>query len=168
MKKLNPFLCALALALLAASPAAPAITAANADTAEVGAYRLTDAALARYLQATQALRAAKFKTCQSGDDADDDDESESIAETAAKIDAVPAAKAALQSAGISSHEYVVFTFSMLQNAMASQLMKTPGAKLPPGINPANVEFIRKHEADMQALAKGGDEADAACGEDDGA
>ena len=44
---------------------------------------------------------------------------------------VPGAKAAVQSAGMTSREYVVFTFSLMQNGITSHLMDRPGAKLPP-------------------------------------
>jgi hypothetical protein len=161
MNRLNTVLCALA-ALLVALPAAQAKMLPDPDTREVRAYTLTDAGFAKYVKATKALKAAEFENCVAADD--DDDGPDSIASAAAMIDAVPAAKAALQSAGISSHEYVVFAFSLLENGMASYMMQTPGGKMPDGINPANVDFVRKHSADLQQLANESDEE--SCEHDD--
>ncbi len=161
MIKLNTLLCALA-ALLLALPAAQAKMLPDPDTREVRAYTLTEAGFAKYVKATRALKAAKFENCVASDD--DDDSADSIASAAAMIDAVPAATAALQSAGLSSHEYVVFAFSLLENGMASYMMQTPGGKMPDGINPANVDFIRKHTADLQQLANESDEE--SCENDD--
>jgi hypothetical protein len=165
MKKLNLllFLWALGLAALASAPAAVAKMLPDADTNEVRAYKLTDAGFAKYIAATHKLRDVKFENCIAGDD-DDDDEPTSIASAAAKIDAVPAARAALQSAGMTSHEYVVLAFSLLENGMASYMMQTPGGKLPAGINPANVDFVRKHSAELHTLANESDEE--ACEHDD--
>lgn len=162
MIKMNPLLCALA-ALIVALPAAHAKLLPDADTREVRAYTLTDAGFAKYVKATKALKDVRFQNCIAGDD-DDDDGADSIASAAAMIDAVPAAKAALQSAGMSSHEYVVIAFSVLENGMASYMMQTPGGKMPDGINPANVDFIRKHSAELQQLANESDEE--SCEHDD--
>jgi hypothetical protein len=153
----------LAAALIASVPVAGAKTLPDADTREVRAYTLTDAAFAKYVKATHALRDAKFENCVAGDD-DDDEGADSIASAAAMIDAAPAAKAALQSAGMVSHEYVVFAFSLLENGMASYLMQTPGGKMPEGINPANVDFVRKHSAELHQLANESDEE--SCEHDD--
>lgn len=162
MTMLSRLLCALAAAVLAALPAAHAKMLPDADTSEVRAYTLTEAGFAKYAKATRALKAAKFENCVAADD--DDDGADSIASAAAMIDAVPAARAALQSAGLSSHEYVVFAFSLLENGMASYMMQTPGGKMPDGINPANVDFVRKHSADLQQLANESDEE--SCEHDD--
>ena len=157
MKKLNRLLCVLGLALLAAAPAAFAKLLPDADTREVRAYTLTDAGFAKYVAATHKLRDVKFQNCIAGDGDEDDEGADSIASAAAMIDAVPAAKAALQSAGLSSHEYVVLAFSLLENGMASYMMQTPGGKMPEGVNPANVEFVRKHSAELHQLANESDE-----------
>lgn len=163
MEKPTRLLCSLAVAAFAALPAAHAKMLPDADAGEVRAYTLTDAGFAKYVKATHSLRGVKFENCIAGDD-DDDDEVESIASATARIDAVPAAKTAIQSAGMSSHEYVVFAFALLENGMASYLMQTPGGKLPPGISPSNVEFVRKHSAELHQLANESD--DESCEHDD--
>ena len=65
----------------------------------------------------------------------------------------PGAQAAIQSAGMTSREYVVFMFSMMQNGMAAWALSQPGGKLPPGVSQANVDFFRKHEAAMAAVTE---------------
>lgn len=75
-----------------------------------------------------------------------------LTEAAARIDAEPRAKAAVQVAGMTSREYVVFVFSLVQNGLASYTLQTPGANLPAGVSMANVEFFRKHSAALEKLA----------------
>jgi hypothetical protein len=162
MKKLNLFACALGLAALAAVPAAVAKILPDADTREVRAYTLTDASFAKYVNATHKLREVKFENCV--DDDDDDDAQDTIASSVARIDAVPGAKAAIQGAGLTSREYVVLSFALLENGMASYLMQTPGGKMPENINPANVEFVRKHSAELHQLAN--ETEDESCEHDD--
>ncbi len=72
----------------------------------------------------------------------------------AKINSRPGAQAAIQSAGMTSREFVVFMFSMLQNGMAAWALKQPGGKLPPGISQANVDFFNKHETAMKRDRQG--------------
>jgi hypothetical protein len=98
------------------------------------------------MAATHNLRGIKFEDC------DDEADLHNITQTAARMDAVPGAKAAVQSAGMTSREYVVFTLSLMQNGIASHLLDRPGAKLPAGTNPGNVEFFRTRSAAMEQLA----------------
>ena len=155
MKKTNRLVptLAAAIACLALAPVAQAQKLPDADAREVTAYTLTDAGFAKYTAATHNLRGIKIEDC------DDDSEVRDITQAAARIDAVPGAKAAVQSAGMTSREFVVFTFSLMQNGIASHLMDRPGAKLPPGTNPANIEFFRKHSADFEQLANERDSSD---------
>ena len=127
-------------------PAAHGQSLPDADSREVQNYVLTEAAFVQYTQATRSLNGVRFQDC------DEDSEVRSLAEAAAKIEAEPRAKAAVQAAGMTSREYVVFVFSLVQNALASHSLETPGAKLPAGISMANVEFYRKHAAALEKLA----------------
>ncbi|MGH8203633.1 MAG: hypothetical protein ACREST_03430, partial [Steroidobacteraceae bacterium] len=88
---------------------------------------------------------------------------DSLAAAAAKIDAAPGAKSAVESAGMTSREYVVFAFALIENAMAAYALEQPGGKLPPGISMENVEFFRKHAGEMEKLAS--ETVDAGCAED---
>jgi len=161
MKKMNTLLCTMALALIAFAPVVQAKMLPDPDTREVRAYTLTDASFAKYVNATHKLREVKFENCV---DDDDDDAQDTIASSVARIDAVPGAKAAIQAAGLSSREYVVLAYALLENGMASYLMQTPGGKLPDGVNTANVDFVRRHSAELHQLAN--ETEDESCEKDD--
>ncbi len=163
MKKINKHLRALffALAIALGASLAPAQNLPDADTREIMAYTLTESALGKYMQATRNLSGVKVEDC------DDDSGVRSLAEAAAKIDAVPGARAAVQSAGMTSREYVLFAFSLIQNGFAAYALNQPGGKLPQGISMANVDFFRKHSGDMEELANETKEGGCAGDEDDG-
>lgn len=143
------------------------------DTQEISHYALTEAGLAKYSTATQNLS----RLGKSGQlNCDDESESpSSLDKFVAKIDATPAAKAALQSAGMSSREYVVFSMSLLQNGLALWATEQPGGKLPPNVSKANVDFVRAHKAAIEKLDTGkkdkcgdsGDERDSGSDSDSG-
>jgi hypothetical protein len=122
--------------------------AQDADTQEVLRYALTDAGFAKYTAATQKL-AALPGTAADCDEEDGD--SQSINDMVAKLNAKPGAKAALQSAGMTAREYVVFSMSLLQSGLAAWAMKQPGGGLPAGMSKANIEFVNRREADLQKL-----------------
>lgn len=138
------FLAACASALLAS----PLAAAEDRDAQEVAGYALTDSGLAKYTQAVKnlaALPGSKPGDCDAGDD------SMSLTEVAAALDGIPGAKAAIQSAGMTTREYVVFSFSLFQNGLAAWALTQPGGKLPAGTSKANVDFYQKHEAELQQL-----------------
>ncbi len=139
----------LSLAAALACPSLPA-AAQDADTREVQRYVLTDAALSRYSQAVRKLTAlpgGKTVACDS-----EEPDSQSIRSVVAKLEAIPGARASLQSSGLTAREYVVFTFSLLQNGLASWASSQPGGKLPAGISQANVDFVRRHDAELKRIA----------------
>ena len=122
MKKINQLLRVFATVFAVAqlAPAAQAQDLPDADTREVGAYTLTEAAFGKYLQATRNLSGIKIEDC-------DDSDVKSLADAAAKLDAAPGARVAVQSAGMTSREYVVFAFSLIQNALAALADETEEA-----------------------------------------
>jgi hypothetical protein len=123
------------------------------DKREISSYVMTEAGLARFKQATSNLSAvpgACARTDDLEDDDDDDSASQSLDQMVAKLDAVPGAKAAIQSAGMTTREYVVFMWSLMQTGM-SAWAQDQGGKLPPGVSQANVDFYRKHEAEMKSI-----------------
>ena len=134
------------------------------DTQEVQRYALTDAGLAKYSAATKKLAALPGNPAGA---CDDNGETGSIAAAAAKLEAAPGAKAALTSAGMTAHEYIVFSFSLLQNGMAVWAVSQSGGKLPPGVSQANVDFYKKHAAEIESLPKSHEgECDDSAGDDD--
>ena len=143
-------LAAMAVALLA-STASVADGQADRDSKEISNYVLTEATLAKYTQATHSLqRLLKNSAAACSDDSEN---AKSLDAMAAKVNAVPDAKTAMQAAGISAREYMVFSMSLLQNGIAAWALDQPGGKLSPGIQMANVKFIRAHDAALKKLGK---------------
>ena len=140
--------------------AMPGMAVAEDDKREISSYVLTESGLAKFTQATQNL-AAVPGACAEEDD-DDDSDAQSIDQMVAKLNAKPGAQAAIQSAGMTSREYVVFMFSMLQSGMSAWALKQPGGKLPPGVSQANVDFYNTHETAMAKIGK-----DESCAGDSG-
>ncbi|MGQ0428626.1 MAG: hypothetical protein ACT4UQ_01650 [Gammaproteobacteria bacterium] len=128
------------------------VVSQDRDTQEIQRYVLTDAALAKYKVATTKLAALPPGGC------DEDDDTPSIAAVVAKLDAMPAARAAITSAGMTTREYIVFSFSIVHNAMASWALSQPGGTLPPGTSQANVDFIKRHAAEIESLPKASEDA----------
>lgn len=141
----------IAGALLAASTMLLALphgaSAQDADTQEVLRYTLTDAGLAKYIQATKKLVALPGSGC----DDEDSESQQSLDDMVAKIETAPGAKAAIQSAGMTPREYVVFSMSLLHNGLAAWAVNQPGGKLPPGVSKANVDFVNSHGAQLAPL-----------------
>ena len=136
----------------------PAV-ATDKDTREISAYALTESGLAKFTRATQNL-AALPDACARMDD--DDSNSQSIDQMVAKLNGITGAQGAVQSAGMTTREYVVFMFSMMESGLSAWAVAQSG-KLPPGVQQANVDFYKTHEAQMAALGEqdscGSDEED---------
>jgi len=125
---------------------------ADKDLAEIQGYRLSDAGLAKYTQAVRNLGKLSEAQAILGED-DEDDGPKSIDAQVARFDAIPEVKQAISSAGMTTREYTLFTWSMFQAGMASWALTQPGGKLPPGVSMDNVTFYRKHEAELDLLKK---------------
>jgi hypothetical protein len=78
-----------------------------------------------------------------------------IDEMVARIEKQPEAKAALAKAGLTAREFAKCTLALFQAAMVKGFSqgKIDMAKLPPGINPANITFVQEHEAELAELQK---------------
>lgn len=134
--------------------------AQDADTKEVAAYRFTEATFAKYVRASRAL-AALTKSMPVDTSADAESEEDevaadsglSIAEFTAMYDSIPGAKRAITSAGMTTREYVVFSFAMLQAGLAAALVGQVGwDKLPPDVPRSNVEFYQRHKATLDSAS----------------
>jgi hypothetical protein len=144
--RLSPRMAMLAIFLVALT--APAVSSAqdfqDSDTREINNYVLTESGLAKYSQATRNL-AALPNRC----DKDEKEGAKSLDEAAAALDSVPEVRTAIRSTGMTTREYLVFSFSMFQNGMAAWALSQPSGTLPPGTSMANVNFYRAHEAAIQ-------------------
>jgi len=143
---------------------------AGSDAREIDAYRLTEAGLAKYTQATRNLGPLAKQMSDDCDDGGDDSEGEddgdakSIDESVARFDAIAGVRAAIQSTGLTTREYVVFTWSLFQSGMTAWALDQPGGKLPPNVSMDNVTFYREHEAALKQLGEETKPAD--CGDDE--
>lgn len=141
-----PRLPALFLALAIALPGAA--SAQDRDLQEIARYALTEDALAKYANATEKLRpiAGEVMPCNQGDaDAD------SIHGVATRIDGIPRAKAAIEAAGLTPHEYAVFGLAVFHAGMAAWAQEQGDRTLPPGVTRANLDFYNAHKAAIEAI-----------------
>jgi len=122
----------------------------NRDMREVLAYTLSEAGLANYIEATRNL--AVLPDGMPGACEDETGES-SIDEMVASLNAWPGASNAIRSAGMSTREYVVFGWSVFQNAMAAWTASTTNGSLPEGASQANADFVVEHQADLERLGE---------------
>lgn len=117
------------------------------DTQEINRYVLTEATLAKYANAIENLRplASQVIACE------DSEGVESIQAMVTRIDSNPAAREAMQSAGLKTREYVVFGLAAFRAGMAAWALEQPGGKLPPGFQKKNVDFYNANKAAMEAI-----------------
>jgi hypothetical protein len=146
--------CALSLVLvLTVASACPATVlaqvASDRDTAEISAYELSVAGLAKYRQANTNL--AQLGEALS-ENCDEDEDDQSIDGMVAQMRGVPGAAEAIESAGLPLREYVVFTWAMVGAGIGAWALDQPGGQLPPGVSKANAEFARDHGAEFQEAA----------------
>jgi hypothetical protein len=151
-----------AFAVLLAASIAAAQNFPDKDTREINSYVLTEAALAKYAQATGNLNALAKSSSAACDD--DDGTTASLDASVARINSTPGAQAAIQSAGMTTREYVVFTWSMVQTGLGAWALSQPGGTLPPGVSKANVDFFRAHEQAFNQLST--EDSDPCDGEDE--
>lgn len=147
--RIRTVLAAVASVLLLAPLASVAQGFPDKDAREISAYVLSEAALAKYTRATANLGSLSKQLTNTCDDSDGP---ASLDASVARINAVPQAKAAIESAGMAPREYLVFSFSIFQSGMAAWALTQPGGTLPPGVSKANVDFYRSHEQALNKLA----------------
>jgi len=124
--------------------AALAESATEASTREVMAYRFTESGLARYAQGLKNLSGVKLNCDRSTSSLVIDD-------AVRRLDSQPGVKSAIQSAGMSTREYVLFSWAIPYNMIAATGAKEGGGAAPAGAQQANVDFFRQHEAKFREL-----------------
>ena len=144
MSRFHRLLGALTLALIL-----PVIATAD-DEQEIRNYVLTDAGLAKYSQAARQLAAMDAEQTGACEDSEDGDDAQSISDVVAKMDRHPAAKNAITSAGMTTREYIVFSFALLQTGLAVWGAEQPGGQAT-GVSAANVAFYKRNEANLKKL-----------------
>lgn len=147
--RIRTVLTAVASVILLAPFASFAQGFPDGDTREISSYALTETALAKFTQATNNLNS--LSKAAAGH-CDDEGAADSLDAFVARINGVPGAQAAIQSAGMTTREYVVFTWSVFQTGMAAWALDQPGGTLPPSVSRANVDFYRAHEPALNQLS----------------
>lgn len=133
----------------------------DSDTREVMSYQLTEQGLASYMQASRNL--VPLANELSGD-CDDDEDTQSLDDVVARFDEIAGVREAIESAGITTREYIVFSWSLLHTGLASWSINQPGGSLPEGASMANVNFYREHETEIKKLASQNKAADCEAGD----
>ena len=147
---------ALILSCLMAAPSV-SLAQANSDLREISAYTLT---MPKYKQLINAMlnlgKAAQAEPSVGG--ALEGSGNLTLDQATARLGAVPAAKRAVTSAGLTPREFMVAQGAMLQAGMSYGIMKQ--YKLSPdsvskstGVSKANLEFFRANEAEIERLGK---------------
>lgn len=150
-------------AVAAGAPAVPDVpdvaspsSSGDADLQEISDYRLTIEAVRKWAKAAKGLKRLEEKYPEL-EDAGDVSDSASLDEMAAFLHGIPDARDVIENAGLDTREYLVVTFAFAQATMAQWVIGqgTPPEKVAAemSINPANLAFIEKHKAELQAISK---------------
>ena len=129
--RLQSTLMAILAGALISPMASVAQDSSDRDTREINAYVMTESGFAKYSQATRNM-AALPNRC----DEHKQEGAKSLGEMAAQLDSVPAIRTAIRSAGMTTREYAVFTWSLFQTGMAAWVVSQPGGQLPAGASMA--------------------------------
>jgi len=148
----------LAAAAVVACCAAP--LGAQSDEQTLARYRLTEATLAKFAQASRNLAAAAKANPsllkEQDDEQDGDETAESLAQMAALYDRHPAFKQAITSAGLTTREFATFVMSMFQAGLAASAVEMRHGKLdslPAGVPRENVLFYQRHKAELDRIGQ---------------
>jgi hypothetical protein len=132
----------------------PPATAAHEPTAnDIADYKLDMAKMHKYAAAMRGF-AALAKTDSAAAQAMGTHANETTAQAIARIESSPAALRVLRDTGLTAKDFVWITAAWLQAAMTQAVLESsPQSKLPAGQNPQNVEFLRAHRAELEAMTK---------------
>lgn len=148
-----PRLFAVATAVLTAF-AAP--LGAQTDEEILARYRLTEAGLAKFTQASRSFIAIAKADSAALEQESENSDGMTITEMAALYDGHPGLKRAISSAGMTSREFVTFLMSMFQAGMGAWLVEQQGGKfdkVPAGIPHENIRFYQQHRAALEAIGE---------------
>ncbi|MGH8496657.1 MAG: hypothetical protein ACREVN_11040 [Gammaproteobacteria bacterium] len=142
-----------AIAALQLFGAGPVMAQADSpDAKALAEYRLTDEGVENFTKASRNLIAA-FKADPGLGQAMEGSDNATIAETAAAYDAQPAVRKAIESADMTSKEYITFMYSMFQAGLAGWLVEEYGqTELPEGTPRENVDYYLAHKEELAALS----------------
>lgn len=143
-----PAATAPASAASTAAVQAPATAATPADDASVA---LDMDKVKAYMQAQMNLAHAAEANPKMGDPAQNMSE-ENVTQYAARLDADPTMHAAIASAGLSTRDFARIGDTLLGAMMTEGALEGGQLKkIPDGIDPASVEFVKQHKAEINKL-----------------
>jgi hypothetical protein len=158
MSSLSRRVCTYALAVMALSlPAAAPAQQSEADLKAVSATTLTMPKYKQYLDATVSLANVAAKNPGLAEGMQDGGE-KSIDEQVKMLESNPQVKAAVTSTGLSTRDYVLTQWALLQTGMAYTMTKGTGASQDDmikkaGVSKANMDFYAQNEAEINKLAE---------------
>ena len=155
IRQLRPL--ALAFALSLAVGPAPA-QSGTSDLAQLEHYTLSMDLLTRYFESLKDLApVAKADPSLQDSLATDADKHESLAQIETRISSHPALTSVITRHGFTVHTFVLTQVTMIQAAMAAAFKpageNSAGYAAKVHVNPANLDFIEQHKADLEALQK---------------
>jgi hypothetical protein len=138
-------------------PAAAEAQQSDADLKAVSATTLTMPKYKQYLDATVNLANVAAKNPGLAEGIQGSGE-KSIDEQVRTLEGNPAVKAAVTSTGLSTREYVLTQWALLQTGMAYAMTKGTGASQDDmikkaGVSKANMDFYAQNEAEINKLAE---------------
>ena len=146
-------------AATADAPAAAAVAAVADEISDMsGEIALTGARMARYYVALDKLATLQKQNPELEELAMD--ANESTEQFVARIEREPRIAAALAASGMSALEYARTSEALVSSLFAQGMMEAGLTKeLPPDANKANIEFVKAHQAEIEAKMKAaGDDA----------
>jgi hypothetical protein len=123
------------------------------DLQRVAHFRLDDRVVTQYIRAQKMLMQA-VKAHPELQDQEDPSDAKTLDETIARLDKQPALRAALASAGMSTTDYVLCSFALMQSGIYAWGVQMDGktwAKIPPGIPTENTKWVIAHKAELDKL-----------------
>jgi hypothetical protein len=150
--------CTHAAAVLALSLAAPAAEAqSQADLKAISATTLTMPKYKQYLDATVNIANVAAKHPEMANRMEGSGE-KSVAEQVKLLDSNPQLRGAITATGLSTRDYVMTQWALLQAGMAYAMTKGSGVSQDEvvkkaGVSKANLDFYAKNEAEINRLAE---------------
>ena len=158
MSSLSRRVCTHAVTVLALSLGGTVVEAqSDADLKAIGATTLTMPKYQQYLDATVNLANVAVKNPGVAKGMEGSGE-KSIAEQVKLLDSNPQIRGAITSTGLSTRDYVLTHWALLQTGMAYGMSKGSGLSQDElakkaGVSKANLDFYAKNEAEINRLAK---------------
>jgi hypothetical protein len=159
MSSLSRRVCTHAITVMALSLYAAVVEAqSDADLKAVSATTLTMPKYKQYLDASVNLANVTAKNPGIAESMKSDNDSRSIDETVKALESHPQVRAAVTSTGLTTRDYVLTQWALIQAGMAYAMTKGGSVTQDEvaskaGVSKANLDFYAKNEAEINRLAK---------------